>query len=92
MDHEQIRFEVGDDHVATLTLDRPEAYNAFTEQMAAEVVRHVKRLARKRRSDARRGTGLRRRRLLDARPSLRVRREAIGSTQARPPRRPATPR
>jgi enoyl-CoA hydratase/carnithine racemase len=34
---ETITFEIGDDHVATITLDRPEALNAFSAQMAEEV-------------------------------------------------------
>jgi enoyl-CoA hydratase/carnithine racemase len=33
-----IRFETGDDHVATITLNRPERMNAFNEQMADEIV------------------------------------------------------
>jgi enoyl-CoA hydratase/carnithine racemase len=32
-----IRYELGDDHVATITLARPEKLNAFTEDMAREV-------------------------------------------------------
>jgi enoyl-CoA hydratase/carnithine racemase len=32
-----IRYEVGDDHVATITLDRPEVLNAFDRQMCEEV-------------------------------------------------------
>jgi enoyl-CoA hydratase/carnithine racemase len=35
--YETIRFEVGADHVATLTLDRPEALNSFTRTMCEEV-------------------------------------------------------
>ena len=35
--YETILFEVGEDHVATLTLNRPEQLNSFTERMAAEV-------------------------------------------------------
>ncbi len=34
---EAIEFEVGDDHVATITLNRPEAHNAWNDQMAAEM-------------------------------------------------------
>lgn len=34
---ETIIFEVGDDHVATITLNRPERLNAFNRQMAEEV-------------------------------------------------------
>lgn len=34
---ETIVFEVGDDHVATITLNRPERLNAFNQQMAEEV-------------------------------------------------------
>jgi enoyl-CoA hydratase/carnithine racemase len=37
-DFETITFEVGDDHVATITLDRPDQLNSFTEQMAGEVL------------------------------------------------------
>ena len=33
-----IEFEVGDDHVATITLNRPERLNSFSETMAQEVV------------------------------------------------------
>ena len=32
-----IRYEVGDDGVATVTLDRPDAYNAFTTTMCEEM-------------------------------------------------------
>lgn len=34
---QRIRFEVGDDHVATVTLDRPDALNAFDDQMGEEL-------------------------------------------------------
>jgi E-phenylitaconyl-CoA hydratase len=37
MEVREIEFEVGDDHVATITLNRPEAYNAFTDRMAEEI-------------------------------------------------------
>ena len=37
MEPEQIEFDVGDDHVATITLNRPEALNSFTDQMATEI-------------------------------------------------------
>ena len=37
MQPEQIEFEVGDDHVATITLNRPDALNSFTDQMANEI-------------------------------------------------------
>ena len=37
-DYSTIIFEVGDDHVATVTLNRPENLNSFNEAMAAEVV------------------------------------------------------
>jgi enoyl-CoA hydratase/carnithine racemase len=37
-DYSTIIFEVGDDHVATITLNRPETLNSFNETMAAEVV------------------------------------------------------
>jgi enoyl-CoA hydratase/carnithine racemase len=37
MDCLEIEFEVGDDHVATVTLNRPEAYNSFTDRMAEEI-------------------------------------------------------
>jgi enoyl-CoA hydratase/carnithine racemase len=36
-DFETIVYEVSDDHVATITLDRPEALNAFDRQMCEEV-------------------------------------------------------
>ena len=36
MDYETIRWEVGDDHVGTITLDRPEKYNAFNQRMCDE--------------------------------------------------------
>ncbi len=35
-----IRYEVSDDHVATITLDRPEVLNAFDRQMCVEI-RHA---------------------------------------------------
>jgi enoyl-CoA hydratase/carnithine racemase len=37
MDLEAIEFEQGDDHVATITLNRPEALNSWNDQMASEV-------------------------------------------------------
>lgn len=37
MDCETIRYEAGDDHVATITLDRPEALNSWNDRMAEEV-------------------------------------------------------
>ncbi len=37
MDLEAIAYDVGDDHVATITLNRPEALNAWDDQMASEV-------------------------------------------------------
>src|SRR5215510_11796679 len=40
MDYETILFEEADDHVATITINRPEAYNSFTQQMLEEFV-HV---------------------------------------------------
>ncbi|MGH9135568.1 MAG: enoyl-CoA hydratase/isomerase family protein [Acidimicrobiales bacterium] len=36
-DFQTIQFEVGDDHVATITLNRPEKLNSFTETMADEM-------------------------------------------------------
>ena len=36
MDYETIRFETSDDHVATITLDRPDALNSFDERMCNE--------------------------------------------------------
>lgn len=37
MELNTIDFEIGDDHVATITLDRPDALNSFTDEMAAEI-------------------------------------------------------
>ncbi len=37
-----IRYEVGDDHVARLTLDRPEAKNALSVEMRDDIVRRVR--------------------------------------------------
>jgi enoyl-CoA hydratase/carnithine racemase len=37
-DFEQIRYELGGDGVLTLTLDRPERLNAFTERMGDELI------------------------------------------------------
>lgn len=37
MECEAIEFEVGDDHVATITLNRPEAHNAWNDQMGQEM-------------------------------------------------------
>lgn len=37
MDLREIEFEVADDGVATITLNRPEAHNAFTDRMADEL-------------------------------------------------------
>jgi enoyl-CoA hydratase/carnithine racemase len=37
MDCEAIKFEIGEDHVATITLDRPESHNAWNDQMASEM-------------------------------------------------------
>jgi E-phenylitaconyl-CoA hydratase len=37
VDFETIEFEVGDDAVATITLNRPEAMNAFNGQMASDL-------------------------------------------------------
>ncbi len=36
-DYQTIRYEVSDDRVATITLDRPEALNAFDRQMCEEI-------------------------------------------------------
>jgi enoyl-CoA hydratase/carnithine racemase len=38
-DFRTIGFEVGDDHVATITIDRPEVLNAFDQAMCDEFVR-----------------------------------------------------
>jgi E-phenylitaconyl-CoA hydratase len=37
MDCETIDLEIGDDHVATITLDRPEALNSWNDRMAEEI-------------------------------------------------------
>jgi enoyl-CoA hydratase/carnithine racemase len=37
MDCEAIEFQVGDDHVATITLNRPDALNSWNDQMANEI-------------------------------------------------------
>jgi enoyl-CoA hydratase/carnithine racemase len=37
MDLEAIEYEVGDDHVAIITLNRPEALNSWNDQMASEI-------------------------------------------------------
>lgn len=37
MECEAIEFEVGDDHVATITLDRSEAHNAWNDRMGREI-------------------------------------------------------
>ena len=37
MEHREIEFEVSDDHVATITLNRPEAQNSFTDRMGEEI-------------------------------------------------------
>lgn len=37
METKAIIFEVGDDHVATITLNRPEALNSFNDDMGAEM-------------------------------------------------------
>lgn len=39
MDLETVLFDVGDDHVATITLNRPQALNSFTETMCDEFER-----------------------------------------------------
>jgi enoyl-CoA hydratase/carnithine racemase len=44
-EYSNITFETGDDHVATITLNRPDTLNAFNETMAGEIVevwRHVR--------------------------------------------------
>jgi len=38
MNYSQIRYETGDDHVATITIDRPDRLNTFTDTMADEFV------------------------------------------------------
>ena len=45
MDYQTVIFEVGDDHVATITLDRPEVLNAFNQTMLeefADIWRHCR--------------------------------------------------
>ena len=37
MGNEAIQLEFGDDHVATITLDRPEALNSFNDAMGREI-------------------------------------------------------
>jgi enoyl-CoA hydratase/carnithine racemase len=37
LETEAIQFEIGDDHVATITLDRPAAMNSFNDVMAREM-------------------------------------------------------
>ncbi|HEY8545885.1 MAG TPA: enoyl-CoA hydratase/isomerase family protein [Acidimicrobiales bacterium] len=37
MECEAIEFEVGSDHVATITLNRPEVHNAWNDRMAGEI-------------------------------------------------------
>jgi E-phenylitaconyl-CoA hydratase len=37
MEVREIEFEVDDDHVATITLNRADAYNAFTDRMSEEI-------------------------------------------------------
>lgn len=37
MDCEAIEFEISDDHVATITLNRPDQLNSFDDRMAAEI-------------------------------------------------------
>ena len=37
MDLEAIAYDLGDDHVATITLNRPEALNSWNDQMASEI-------------------------------------------------------
>ena len=39
MDFETIAYELGDDHVATVTLNRPDALNSWNDQMAADISR-----------------------------------------------------
>lgn len=38
MSYQTIRLETGDDHVATITIDRPDRLNTFSDQMASEFV------------------------------------------------------
>ena len=40
-DFETIRYETSPDHVATITLDRPEVLNAFDRQMCEEIARRL---------------------------------------------------
>ena len=43
-----IRYEVGDDHVGRITLDRPEAKNALTVEMRDDLVDVIRRARRRR--------------------------------------------
>ena len=43
-EYETIRYETSDDHVATITLDRPEVLNAFDRRMCEEVCDAWKRV------------------------------------------------
>ena len=45
MDYETVLFEVGDDHVATITINRPQAMNSVTVQMCEEFAHIWKRVS-----------------------------------------------
>ena len=84
MEYEQVVFEV-EDGVATLTLNRPGALNAWNERMALEVEQAPRALRRGRRR-ARRGADGRRPGVLRRRGSLRGGRQLPAGDGAAPSR------